>query len=48
MGFWLNTKAANTGSSGGSKPHTHSLSGVSSEAADSLPPYYAGHFVIRV
>ena len=48
MGFWLNTKAANTGSSGGSKPHTHSLSGVSSEAADSLPPYYAGHYAIRV
>ena len=33
---------------GGSQPHTHSLSGVSSEAAGSLPPYYAGHYVIRV
>ena len=33
---------------GGSQAHTHSLSGVSSEAAGSLPPYYAGHYVIRV
>ena len=33
---------------GGSQPHTHSLSGVSSEAAGSLPPYYAGQYVIRV
>ena len=37
-----------TGATGGSQPHTHSLSGVSSEAAGSLPPYYAGHYVIRV
>ena len=34
--------------SGDSQPHTHSLSGVSSEAAGSLPPYYAGQYVIRV
>ena len=34
--------------SGESQPHTHSLSGASSEAASSLPPYYAGHYVIRV
>ena len=37
-----------TGTTGGSSSHAHSLSGVSSEAADSLPPYYAGHYVIRV
>ena len=37
-----------TSQTGGSQSHTHSLSGVSSEAADSLPPYYAGHYVIRV
>ena len=37
-----------TNDAGGSQPHTHSLSGVSSKAADSLPPYYAGHYVIRV
>lgn len=39
---------ASTSQTGGSQSHTHSLSGVSSEAADSLPPYYAGHYVIRV
>lgn len=33
---------------GGSQPHTHSLSGVKSGSANSLPPYYAGHYVIRV
>ena len=37
-----------TDATGGSQAHTHSLSGVSSEAAGSLPPYYAGHYVIRV
>ena len=37
-----------TGPTGSSQSHTHSLSGASSEAASSLPPYYAGHFVIRV
>lgn len=37
-----------TRQTGGSQPHTHSLSGASSKAADSLPPYYAGHYVIRV
>lgn len=37
-----------TGATGGSQSHTHSLSGASSEAASSLPPYYAGHYVIRV
>ena len=37
-----------TGPTGSSQSHTHSLSGASSEAADSLPPYYAGHYVIRV
>ena len=39
---------ATSSQSGNSQPHTHSLSGVSSEAADSLPPYYVGHYVIRV
>ena len=37
-----------TGSAGGSQSHTHSLSGATSKTASSLPPYYAGHFVIRV
>ena len=39
---------ASTSQTGGSQSHTHSLSGVSSKAANSLPPYYAGHYVIRV
>lgn len=39
---------ASTSQTGGSQSHTHSLSGASSEAANSLPPYYAGHYVIRV
>lgn len=34
--------------SGGATSHTHSLSGAKSGAASSLPPYYAGHYVIRV
>ena len=42
------SQSSTTGLVGGSQPHTHSLSGVSSEAAGSLPPYYAGHYVIRV
>ena len=37
-----------TGSAGGSQSHTHSLSGATSKTASSLPPYYAGHFVIRI
>ena len=37
-----------TGSAGGSQSHTHSLSGATSKTASSLPPYYAGHYVIRV
>ena len=39
---------AQTSNTGGSQPHSHSLSGISSEAAGSLPPYYAGQYVIRV
>ena len=39
---------ASTSQTGGSQSHTHSLSGVSSEAAGSLPPYYAGQYVIRI
>lgn len=48
MGFWLNTKTANTGSAGGSQSHSHSLTGAKSSSASSLPPYYAGQYVIRV
>ena len=38
---------ASTQSTGGSQPHTHALTGASGDAS-SLPPYYAGHYVIRV
>ena len=44
---------ANTGSTfsalstGGSQPHTHTLSGASG-AADSLPPYYALALIMRI
>lgn len=50
-GSWQALTPENSGaatqSSGGSQPHTHTLSGASG-AADSLPPYYAGHYVVRV
>nr|DAZ57067.1 MAG TPA: hypothetical protein [Caudoviricetes sp.] len=36
-----------TGTTGGSSSHAHSLSG-STRSSDSLPPYYAGHYAIRV
>ena len=39
---------AATVSNGGSQPHAHSLSGISSEAANSLPPYYALSFIMRI
>lgn len=32
---------------GGSSPHTHALSGAS-DAADSLPPYYAMAIIMRI
>ena len=38
---------ASTQSTGGSQPHTHTLSG-SSGAADSLPPYYALALIMRI
>ena len=37
-----------TGTTGGSQPHTHNLSGGSSETADSLPPYYALALIMRI
>ena len=46
--IWQGAAAGNTKSTGGSQPHTHSLSGISSETADSLPPYYALSFIMRI
>ena len=34
--------------SGSSSAHTHSLSGVKSGSASSLPPYYALAFIMRI
>ena len=40
------TSYSNTDAAGGSKSHTHTLSGASG-AADSLPPYYALAYIMR-
>ena len=37
-----------TGATGGSESHTHSLSGVKSGAASTLPPYYALALIMRI
>ena len=49
IAYLLNGGAMNyeTKETGGSQPHTHALTGASGDAS-SLPPYYAGHYVIRV
>ena len=44
--FWQNTATADTGNSGGSWSHSHTLDGASGEA-DSLPPYYALAYIMR-
>ena len=41
------SSGAATQSSGGSQPHTHTLSGASG-ASDSLPPYYALALIMRI
>ena len=50
-GSWQALTPENSGaatqSSGGSQPHTHTLSGASG-AADSLPPYYALSYIMRI
>lgn len=42
------SESATTGLVGGSQPHTHSLSGVKSGAASSLPPYYSFPYIMRI
>lgn len=39
--------SASTNVTGGSQPHTHTLDGKSA-SANSLPPYYALSFIIRI
>lgn len=44
---WYADSRQNTGATGGSQPHTHTLSGASGKA-DSLPPYYALALIMRI
>ena len=44
----VNGEGVTTGATGGSQSHSHSLTGAKSGSASSLPPYYAGQYVIRV
>ena len=46
-GAYYNTSAFPSANTGGSQPHTHTLSGASG-AADSLPPYYALALIMRI
>ena len=36
-----------TGGAGGSQPHTHSLSNVTSNNGNNLPPYYCLSYIMR-
>ena len=47
-GQWIDERTANTGSTGGSSAHTHSMTDVSSGVTNSLPPYYALAYIIRI
>ena len=46
-GAYYNEGAFPSTNTGGSQPHTHTLSGASG-AADSLPPYYALALIMRI
>ena len=46
-GWGTKQQTSYTGNTGSNQTHTHSLSDVKSEAADSLPPYYALSYIIR-
>nr|DAU20051.1 MAG TPA: baseplate wedge protein [Caudoviricetes sp.] len=43
----LSGSGVKTSPTGGSQPHTHTLSGASG-ASDSLPPYYALALIMRI
>ena len=45
---WYADSTQNTGATGGTQSHTHTLSGEKSTSASSFPPYYALAFIIRV
>ena len=42
-----NSGKQTTDATGGSKAHTHSLSGAESGSASNLPPYYALSYIMR-
>ena len=44
---WYEDSTQNTGSTGGSGAHTHSLTGSKSTSASSFPPYYALAYIMR-
>ncbi|WP_418740699.1 hypothetical protein [Desulfovibrio sp.] len=46
-GAYYNSSAFPSTNTGGSQPHTHTLSGASGEASN-LPPYYALSFIMRI
>ena len=46
--FWLAEQFINSGSTGGTKSHTHSLSAVSSEDSNNLPPFYSLYYIIKI
>ena len=46
--YAFRTSTSNTSEIGGSKSHTHGLSGVSSSSVSNLPPYHALTYIIRV
>ena len=46
FGAYGDHSSTNTGATGGSKSHTHTLSGASGQAS-SLPPYYALAYIMR-
>ena len=43
-----NSGKQTTDATGGSQPHTHSLSGAKSDSASNLPPYYALSYIMRI
>lgn len=46
-GKYVGATPATTNATGGSQPHTHSLAGIKSGNASTLPPYYALAYIMR-
>lgn len=43
-----NMESNRVATTGGSQSHTHSLAGIKSGSANSLPPYYALAYIMRI